>query len=112
MSHRKPERGPSPFGHLVASDVGALAELVVCVDLIRRGYQVFRAVSPAAPCDLMAITPDGTFRVEVKAARRTDRGLEYDKPKDQTRYDVLALVVNGVEVMYRPDFAGFRLQAV
>ena len=33
---------------------GAIAELRVATDLLARGYHVFRSVSPASPCDLIA----------------------------------------------------------
>lgn len=102
---------PSPFLHMVASDVGALAELVVSADLLKRGFHVFRAVSPAASCDLLVMRDGQIWRVEVKTAQRsTDGSLTYDKPRDRARFDVLALMV-GSDVVYRPDFASLALQA-
>jgi len=53
---------------------GAIGELVVCVDLLRRGYDVYRAMSPSCPCDLVAIKDGVTYRVEVKTARYNSAG--------------------------------------
>lgn len=53
--------------HLSNATTGACSELAVSIDLIFRGYQVFRAVSPACHCDLIA-EHNGTFlRIEVRA---------------------------------------------
>jgi hypothetical protein len=45
---------------------GAIAELVVCADLLKRGFEVFRAVSPACSCDLVALRDGQLQRIEVK----------------------------------------------
>jgi hypothetical protein len=84
-----------------ASSIGAVAELVVAADLLRRGYEVYRAVSPAASCDLVILREGRAIRVEVKSARRgNDGSLEYDRPKAGL-YDVLALARPSGEVLYR-----------
>lgn len=38
---------------LMAGAAGAIGELVAATDLMRRGYHVFRAMSPVSPCDLL-----------------------------------------------------------
>lgn len=97
----------SPFRELVAGDVGALSEMMACADLIRRGFHVFRAVSPSAPCDLVAVSEAGTYRVEVKTAGRRANG-RVSKPKIapavRVRYDVVAYVVHDGEIVYEPEW--------
>lgn len=34
---------------------GALLELKVAIDLTKRGYEIFRPISPSASCDLLAL---------------------------------------------------------
>lgn len=52
---------------LSSSNAGALSELIVGADLLRKGYHVFRSLSPACPCDLIALSEDGVLlRVEVR----------------------------------------------
>jgi hypothetical protein len=58
--------GKQRFNGLAASTVGAISELAVCADLLSKGYDVFRSVSPAAPCDLIAQKEGKLIRVEVK----------------------------------------------
>src|SRR5229473_1308913 len=43
------------FPDLSASKVGAISELVVTADLLAKGFDVFRALSPAASCDLAIV---------------------------------------------------------
>jgi hypothetical protein len=46
----------SAFGIGFASGAkGAMGELLVSLDLMKRGYSVFRAVSPETPFDLVAV---------------------------------------------------------
>jgi hypothetical protein len=85
-------------------NVGALSELVVCVDLIRKGYEVFRAVSAHCSCDLTILRNGTLRRVEVRTAyRKRDGGIYFPiSPKDAGRYDIFAAVVDGVPV-YQPE---------
>lgn len=85
---------------------GAASELVVAVDLIKRGYYVYRNVAPAGPCDLVAIRKGGTnvMRVEVKTGYKTKAGEIRPTKTAQIRdddYDVLAFVYEN-DVYYDP----------
>lgn len=92
---------------------GAIAELVAAADLMRRGYEVFRALSPICPCDLLAYRKkeparQTTLRVEVRSSQVTKHGmLNFRlKPSDQGSFDVLALVVEDDGVYYLPQLIG------
>src|SRR5690242_10258699 len=53
---RKPPITPqAPQVQLSSGTAGTVGELFVTVDLLKRGYHVFRAVSPSCPCDLIAL---------------------------------------------------------
>jgi hypothetical protein len=90
---------------LSASSIGAVSEMLVCVDLSREGFEVFRAVSPAATCDLLALKDGRTYRIEVKTARRNRRcRWQYDRKRlNPDRYDVLVLVEPDGLIHYRPS---------
>lgn len=91
---------------LPTSTVGAMHEMVVATDLMRRGYHVFRALSPSAPCDLAILKDTRLIRVEVRTGqRRLDGTITcHVQPKDIGRSDILAIVLNGENaVTYRPD---------
>lgn len=93
---------PAPWA-LPSGAVGALGELVVAADLMRRGYEVFRAVSPCAPCDLLVLSGALTLRVEVRTMRRNKYGWANGrvKPKDAGRFDVMAFVEPDGRIHYR-----------
>ena len=55
---------------LQSGSMGALAEILVSADLMRRGYQVFRALSPNAPCDLIVLNNGFPLLVEVRTGLR------------------------------------------
>lgn len=88
---------------LSTGQLGAVGELVASVDLIRRGYEVFRAVSPACSCDLIILKNGMLRRVEVRTAYRNVNGtITYPRQtKDEGRSDVFALIVDG-GVIYEP----------
>lgn len=58
-----------PLGHISRGRVGAISELKVCVDLMIKGYDVFRALSPQSNADLVAIKGDVVLKIEVRTAR-------------------------------------------
>lgn len=89
---------------------GAINELIVCADLMNRGYSVFRSVSQSCSCDLIAMKPNvnlpvqqqNYLRVEVTTATRTKKGDAVFAPHDPDAYDLLALVFVDGEIEYRP----------
>lgn len=54
---------------------GAVSELMVSVDLLKKGYAVFRALSPACFCDLIAIKNEETLLVEVRTGYKSKDGI-------------------------------------
>lgn len=97
VSHYR-ELGISP------GTVGAIAELIVAVDLMKRGYHVFRSMSPSCPYDLITFRGDEVRRFEVKTAYKTLSGRLYHPKLRNETFDHLALVV-GTEITYRPELA-------
>lgn len=51
---------------LSCGTVGALSEILVSADLLKKGYAVFRSLSPACFCDLIAIKGDEMKKIEVR----------------------------------------------
>lgn len=90
-------------GPCEANTRGAVSELLVAADLLQRGYEVFRAVSAATSCDLLAMHAGVTFRVEVRSTTRARDGKlghrlsRYDKG----RFDIAALVEPNGAIHYR-----------
>jgi hypothetical protein len=84
---------------------GVVAELVVAKDLLERGFEVFRAVSPQSPFDLVLYVHGEFYRVEVKCGSVSESG----KPvcasfRNRGKFDVLAVVDENETVHYfTPD---------
>lgn len=90
---------------LASSTTGAVSELTVACDLLKRGYEVFRAVSPSCSCDLAILKDNKLVRVEVRTAQRNQvtGNVLYPNP-DRNRFDVLALVLLADnEIIYIPE---------
>ena len=52
------------------------------------------------------------WRVEVKAGKSSKDGLTYDKQSlHRDRFDLLAIVVNGQRIVYKPELPGALLDA-
>jgi len=84
---------------------GAVSELIVCADLLARGYEVFRAQSPTCSCDLVVQANGRLFRIEVRSATRNLNGtLAYTwSVHDQSRSDILAAVEPDGRITYVPE---------
>ncbi len=96
------ERYFSPHGSVVDKQAsGALSEMIVCSDLLRKGYHVYRNVSASGPCDLIATRSEDLIRVEVKSGYLLPSGkLSYPKPRPHYTYDILAVVLRDDSLRY------------
>jgi hypothetical protein len=84
--------------------VGAVNELRVSADLLLKGYNVFRALSPSCPCDLLILKNGSTLRVEVTTANYAASGrIIHNKQGDTHKFDVLAIVKRQGEIIYVPE---------
>jgi hypothetical protein len=78
--------------------------MIAAADLMARGYEVFRSLGGGGSCDLIVVKDrEPAMRIEVKTGHRSDSGsITYATPNDFTAFDVLAIVVDDGEVVYRP----------
>lgn len=68
-SHECKKREQDTIDGIPKGTVGAISELIVCSDLMKKGYTVFRAVSQCSFCDIVAIKDSKVIKVEVKTIR-------------------------------------------
>ena len=54
-----------------SGSIGAISELVICSDLLKKGYAVFRSVSPSCFCDVIAIKGDEVKKLEIRTGYRS-----------------------------------------
>ena len=81
---------------------GAIQELRVCIDLMAKGYDVYRAISPSAPFDLAIWRHGKLITVEVKSGY--DRGGEKLWVPNPTRAPGTVLASVGLDrIEYEPQ---------
>ena len=90
-----------PRGKDAKRMVGAIAEMSVCLDLLRRTVEVYQAVNPLAPVDLVAFVQGQAFRVEVKAGRLVNGHASCDFGRNLGNFDILAIAASDGTVVYR-----------
>jgi hypothetical protein len=90
---------------LCSVTIGAIGELTVCADLMRKGFNVFRAVSPACYCDLIATHGPTTLVIEVRTG--THQRGRFIFPKKR-----LGTTINCVAMWERHSGAIFYLHPV
>jgi hypothetical protein len=79
--------------------IGALGELLVAADLLRKGYEVFRSVSPSCSADIMIYRDGKSKRVEVRTGHRQNSGKI--NANRIHRADILAIVLID-QIVYEP----------
>jgi len=75
---------------------GALGEMAVMMDLMSKGWEVFRPISLTTSCDLIAIKGPETLRFEVKSATVvgiSNPRFRCDLRRNLGKFDVAAIVV-------------------
>ena len=95
----------NPFKGTSTATTGAISELKVAVDLLARGYNVFRALSPSCPCDLAVLKNGKLLRIEVRTCHISTTGKVYKKASkgdDLTNIDLYAWVLPD-RIIYEPE---------
>ena len=87
-----------------AGTKGTIGELRVAVDLLQKGYEVFRSLSPSCSCDLAILKNDKLIRIEVRTAYYSAKEDKYLFPKPNNKFDNLALVLVD-KIIYKPDLS-------
>ena len=92
----------NPFMGKSPATTGAISELRVSVDLLAKGYDVFRALSPSCTCDLAIIKDGKLFRIEVRTTHMRLDGTPTRNHGDKTKADIWAWV-SSEGVIYEPN---------
>ena len=92
---------PASPDDLSPSVRGSVSELVAGAYLMNKGWEVFRAFSPDASCDLIAMKGGVILRVQVKSAVLDSSGEIYriKYSKELGRYDLLVRVAKEGKIL-------------
>jgi len=91
--HFNKNYGRKGLEKLSTNCVGAISELTVCVDLMRKGYSVFRAVAPHCLFDIVAYKENKILKVEVKTGYLSINGKVSNPQHPHQDHDILAVVI-------------------
>ena len=89
-------------GILDTGTVGAMNELRVCADLMRRGFDVYRAQAPRSKADLVIVRDCKCYLVAVKTAQRSVYTGKIWVPREQNRHDIFAMAFPD-EIVYHDE---------
>jgi Holliday junction resolvase-like predicted endonuclease len=88
-----------------ATETGTISELYACLDLMKKGYDVFRAVSGGQFCDLIAYKNNKFYRVEVRTGYRGSNGkITFPRKRDEwVIKDIYAVYISSDDVVVYLD---------
>ncbi len=96
----------SGLEHIATGTVGAIAELVVSADLMRKGYDVYRALSPSCNADILAIKGSEMKKYEVRTGRyykNNDGSYKLSYPKQRIAGKSVAVLTHSDGVIHYLD---------
>ena len=78
---------------LPAGTVGALAELTVAIDLLQKGYEVYRSLSPSCSGDLLIEKNKEFLKIEVRTGYRHSVTKHINTSYQNIHSSILAVVI-------------------
>lgn len=81
---------------LCTGTIGVIGELVISIDLLKKGYNVYRALSPSSNGDLIAEKNNIFCKIEVRTGRQRllDNAYFFGKRKKDNA-EIYAVVIHG-----------------
>ena len=84
--------------------VGAIGELTVCADLLKKGYEVFRSVASTCSCDVLAMKNGKVLRIEItRGVVKKETNCVYYARHNPDNYDVIAVWFKNGTISYIGD---------
>ena len=104
------ELSESPI-QLNLGEKGAIGEMIAAVDLMHKGFEVFRNLSPNGAADLVVVKNNTPYTVQVKRRfKMKNFGLPGLLRTLGSEFDVLALVDQVGKTKYFTNKGGFGIQ--
>lgn len=84
---------------------GKINEMLVAIDLVKRGWCVYAAFEDTHPFYFLIMKDNKMFKVEVKTGRILNNGkISYVvKPSQKNKHDIVAVVTNLIDIKYIPE---------
>lgn len=97
LYHNRVNIEKTPLVGIGTASVGAIAEYMVCIDLLKKGFDVFKSISPASNCDILALKEGRVLKLEVRTARyykMSNGGIKLSYPLQRLEGKFLVLVTH------------------
>ncbi len=91
------------YAKMATGTIGAISELLVCADLLKKGFEVFRSVSSHCSCDLAIVLDKQLYRVEVTTGCYGNNGNLINVTKDPEKFDILVVVTKDGKINYMTE---------
>lgn len=86
--------------------IGEMSSLQIAADLLKKGYSVFKALSPCS-CPLIIMKENILLRVKTRTGILNKEGkVFFSQPENKNDYDILAVITNG-NITYEPEITSF-----
>jgi hypothetical protein len=84
--------------------VGTISEYRVCVDLMAKGFEVFKNICLQGRCDLVILKDKKTYTLEVTTGFYSFNGsIQHPKKWKEKTWDFLAVVTTHGDIFYEPN---------
>ena len=90
------------------STVGAIAELIASADLMSKGFQVYRALSPSSDCDILAEKEHKVYKFEIRTGRYNWKGSLTFPPKSIKAPNLIIITHNDKKIHYVPPISSLK----
>lgn len=71
--------------------VGAISELEISSDLMKKGYSIFRSLSPSCFCDIVAIKNEKILKIEIRTGYMTNKEKIFFPRKKHGEIDLFGI---------------------
>jgi hypothetical protein len=85
--------------------VGAIGEILVSGELMMKGYEIYRALSPSSGCDILAIKNDKILKIEVRTGYKTigNKIAYFEKKTKGEQFAVILYEKDNYKIHYFPE---------
>ena len=89
--------------NLPTGTVGAMSELLVSVDLMRKGYEVYRALSQSSSSDILVLKDNLSYCFEIRTGLyNADKTLSFSKNNIRAK-NIAIVVYEDMTIHYVPS---------
>lgn len=101
------------FNGLTKVTIGEISELRVCEYLLRKGYSIFRSLSPSCFCDAIAIKGNRILKIEIRTGKLNKEGKILYLKKTWGKIDLFGVFIpsnNNIEKIVFFDNKGKEIK--